>query len=103
MLIFRAWATCGLSVKFVFSLTIAYVGSRYKRKSEEYNSLRGFTNREQTRKRGSQWGGGFYSYRLRFWLFYGYRLMTKKLKINFFSFKELNINKPAFYASSKQN
>ena len=26
MLIFRAWATCGLSVKFVFSLTIAYEG-----------------------------------------------------------------------------
>ena len=26
MLIFRAWATCGVSVKFVFSLTIAYEG-----------------------------------------------------------------------------
>ena len=25
--------------------------------------------------RGSQWGGGFYGYRLRFWLFYGYRLI----------------------------
>ena len=24
---------------------------------------------------GSQWGGGFYSYRLKFWLFYGYRLI----------------------------
>ena len=24
--------------------------------------------------RGSQWGGGFYGYRLKFWLFYGYRL-----------------------------
>ena len=23
--------------------------------------------------RGSQWGGGFYGYRLKFWLFYGYR------------------------------
>ena len=26
-------------------------------------------------KRGSQWGGGFYGYRLKFWLFYGYRLI----------------------------
>ena len=25
-------------------------------------------------ERGSQWGGGFYGYRLKFWLFYGYRL-----------------------------
>ena len=25
--------------------------------------------------RGSQWGGGFYGYRLNFWLFYGYRLI----------------------------
>ena len=24
---------------------------------------------------GSQWGGGFYGYRLKFWLFYGYRLI----------------------------
>ena len=24
--------------------------------------------------RGSQWGVGFYGYRLKFWLFYGYRL-----------------------------
>ena len=29
--------------------------------------------------------------------------ITKKLKFNFFCFKELNINKPAFYASLKQN
>ena len=29
--------------------------------------------------------------------------ITKKLKFNFFCFKELNINKPAFFASSKQN
>ena len=26
-------------------------------------------------KRGFQWGGGFYGYRLKFWLFYGYRLI----------------------------
>ena len=26
--------------------------------------------------RGSQWGGGFYGYRLKFWLFYGYRLIV---------------------------
>ena len=25
--------------------------------------------------RGSQWGGGFYGYRLKFGLFYGYRLI----------------------------
>ena len=24
---------------------------------------------------GSQWSGGFYGYRLKFWLFYGYRLI----------------------------
>ena len=29
--------------------------------------------------------------------------LTKKLKINFFRFKELNINKPVFFVSSKQN
>ena len=29
-------------------------------------------------------------------------LLTKKLKINFFCFKELNINKPVFFVSSKQ-
>ena len=39
---------------------------------------------------GSQWGGGIYGYRLKFWLFYGYRLiffqlrLTLKLKINLF-------------------
>ena len=29
--------------------------------------------------------------------------LTKKLKINFFCFKELNINKPVFFVSLKQN
>ena len=28
-----------------------------------------------TLRGGSQWGGGFYGYRLKFWLFYGYRLI----------------------------
>ena len=28
--------------------------------------------------------------------------LTKKLKINFFCFKELNINKPDFFLSSKE-
>ena len=37
----------------------------------------------KTTTRGSQWGGGFYGYRLKFWLFYGYRL-TKKLKLTSF-------------------
>ena len=30
---------------------------------------------QEIRLRGSQWGGGLYSYRLKFWLFYGYRLI----------------------------
>ena len=44
---------------------------------------------------GSQWGGGFYGYWLKFWLFYGCRLiffqlrLTKKLKINFFLFQKV--------------
>ena len=29
--------------------------------------------------------------------------LTKKLKINFFCFKELNINKPVFFLTLKQN
>ena len=56
----------------------------------------------------SQWGGGFYGYRLKFRLFYGYRLIfsvtvNKTLKINSFCFKELNINKPVFVLTLKQN
>ena len=31
--------------------------------------------------RGSQWGGGFYSYRLKFRLFYGYRLIFFRLRL----------------------
>ena len=80
-----------LSIFFFLFPYYCIWASRFKRKFEEYNSFRGFTKRKQTRKRGSQWGGGFYSYRLKFWLFYGYRLITKKLKINLFCFKELNI------------
>ena len=29
--------------------------------------------------------------------------LTKELKLNFFRFKELNINKPVFFVPSKQN
>ena len=29
--------------------------------------------------------------------------LTKKLKINFFCFKELNVNKPVFFLTLKQN
>ena len=29
--------------------------------------------------------------------------LTRTLKINFFCFKEFNINKPVFFVSSKQN
>ena len=32
-------------------------------------------NLKTARDRGSQWGGGFYGYRLKFLLFYGYRLI----------------------------
>ena len=44
-------------------------------------------------RRGSQWGGVFYGYQLKFWLFYGYRLIfavtvNKKVKIKFFCFKK---------------
>ena len=31
--------------------------------------------------RGSQWGGVFYDYRLKFWLFYGYRLIFFQLRL----------------------
>ena len=31
--------------------------------------------RRELARRGSQWGGGIYGYRLKFWLFYGYRLI----------------------------
>ena len=34
------------------------------------------------RLRGSQWGGGFYGYRLKFWLFYGYRLIFFSVTVN---------------------
>ena len=50
----------------------------------------------------------FYDYRLKFCSFtaivkfFQLRLI-KKLKINFFCFNELNINKPVFLVSSKQN
>ena len=45
---------------------------------------------------GSKWGGDFYSYQLQLQL-------TKSLIINFFCFKELNINKPVFFVSLKQD
>ena len=60
--------------------------------------VRDLQAKRQTLKWGSQWGGGIYGYRLKSWLFYGYRLiffqlrLTKELKINCFSFKKLNIN-----------
>ena len=57
---------------------------------------------------GSQWSGGFYGYRLKFWLFYDYRVIffsyrvNKKLKANFLYFKKLNINKPDFFSIFKR-
>ena len=57
-----------------------------------------------TQLRGSQWGGSFYSYQsakilalLRLSVNFFQLLLTTKLKINFFCFKELNINKPVFF------
>ena len=41
--------------------------------------------------------GCFYRYRLIFSV-----TVNKKLKINFFCFKELNINRPDFFLSSKE-
>ena len=63
--------------------------------------------------RGSQWGGDFYARLLRLSAkilallrlsvnLFQLRL-TEKLKINFFCFKELNINKPVFFCIFKQN
>ena len=43
------------------------------------------------------------------WLFYGLSVnffqlrLTKKFKINFFCFEELNITKPVFFVSLKKN
>ena len=48
------------------------------RTAEKYVAeLSGATNENIVQKhlRGSQWGGGIYGYRLKFWLFYGYRLI----------------------------
>ena len=42
--------------------------------SEKLQKLQNRAIRVITKSRGSQWGGGFYGYRLNFWLFYGYRL-----------------------------
>ena len=48
----------------------------------------GFDFLTENLDRGSQWGGGFYGYRLKFWLFYGYRLIFFQLRLT----KKLNIN-----------
>ena len=32
--------------------------------------------------RGSQWGGGYYGYRLKFCIFYGYRLIFFSVSVN---------------------
>ena len=59
-------------------------------------------------RRGSQWGGVLrLSAKILALLrlsvnFFQLRLTTK-LNINFFCFKELNINKPVFFVSLKQN
>ena len=45
------------------------------RKNE--SKMPGYEKKEDTgtHTRGCQWDGGFYGYRLKFWLFYGYRLI----------------------------
>ena len=60
-----------------------------------------FPTRPTERRAGRRepWERGcFYRYRLIFSV-----TVNKKLKINFFCFKELNINKPVFFVSLKQN
>ena len=42
--------------------------------SPSHSSLGIFLSLFLPSARGSQWGGGFYGYRLKFWFFYGYRL-----------------------------
>ena len=67
------------------------------------------TGSTPTKGLGSKSGGDFYGHRLKFGPFYGYRFiffqlrLTKKLIINFSCFKELNINKPVFFVSLKQD
>ena len=59
--------------------------------------------------RASKWGSDFYGYRLKFCPIYAYRLfffqlrLTKKLRINFFCFTELNINNPVSFVCLKQD
>ena len=109
MLIFRAWATCGLSVKFVFSLTIVYEGpdlrgnlrntiafadSQTGNKPVTEGLINGVVGLRLSAKILALLRRSVNVFQIR---------ITKKLKFNFFCFKELNINKPAFFASSKQN
>ena len=102
MVIFRAWATRGLSVKFVFSLTIAYEGPDIR--GNLRNTI-AFADSQTENKPGGwllQLSAKILALLRRSVNFFQIRI-TKKLKFNFFCFKELNINKPAFFASSKQN
>ena len=95
-----------MSVKFVFSVTIAYEGPDLR--GNLRNTI-AFADSQTENKPVKESLNGVVAFTvIRFWLFYGYRLIfqlriTKKLKINFFCFRELNINKPAFFGSSKPN
>ena len=111
MLIFRAWATCGLSVKFVFSVTIAYEGPDIRGNLRNTIAFADSQTENKPVKEGLINGVVALNLRLSAKILALLRLsvnvfqlrITKKLKFNFFCFKELNINKPAFFASSKQN
>ena len=51
-------------------------GARFKiQRENEARMLVTLAPPERGKMRGSQWGGGFYGYRLKFGLFYGYRLI----------------------------
>ena len=108
MVIFRAWATCGLSVKFVFSLTIAYEGPDLRGNLRNTIAFADSQTENKPLKEGLN-GGWLLQLSAKILALLRRSVnvfqirITKKLKFNFFCFKELNINKPAFFASSKQN
>ena len=77
--VYEKRSNTGLSVARRSSLPSSGSPQRWS-KSASPQLPSGKDNRDVKRRysypaRGSQWGGGFYGYRLKFWLFYGYRLI----------------------------
>ena len=44
-------------------------------RGKDIAKILGYRDTDDAVRGGSQWGGGYYGYRLKFWLFYGYRLI----------------------------